>query len=373
MRAPIWVVCMLLALLAPDGAPRAQEAGASVVKRGSFAADLYAAGGSVDVRADVDGDVVVAGGRIDIDGRVTGDVLAAGGSVVVRGEVLDDARVAGGEVMIFGHIADDAVLVGGTVTIAQDASVGHRAWLAGGHVEVAGRVGELRAGAGRVVISGEVRGDATVRAEAVEVRPGAMILGRLTAHSPEPPDIHPTAHIEGPLVHEPMHAPRAFRPVHFTGALVLLVASLGLTGTVLYLLFPRLSVRAARNVGYAPAKSLGLGLGTLAATPLAAVLLMLTALGFWLALVLLALYLLALLFGFLTGTFFLGDAGLRFATRGHGLSRPLHVVAFVLALAVVALIALIPQLGGLLAFLLLLFGLGALVLELYRSYATASA
>jgi hypothetical protein len=140
------------------------------------------------------------------------------------------------------------------------------------------------------------------------------------------------------------------------------------SGALLLLLFPRFGVAAARTVASDPGKSLGLGFALLVATPVAAVLLLVTVVGVPVGLVLLALYPVALLAGLLVAVLFLGDVGARLARRPV-LSTGWRFVSYLVALLVLALLMLVPTVGAVALALALVIGLGALVLAAYRVYA----
>lgn len=353
----------------------AQEAGGNVVKQGRIARDLYLAGGTVDVLATVQGDVVVAGGHVTVGNAVSGDVMAAGGSVTVRGQVKDDVRVAGGNVTINGSVGDDAIAAGGHVLLAPGASVGGRAWFGGNTVNVAGKVGkELKVAGNRVVIAGQIGGDVELFAESVEIQPGAVIRGNVSYYSREEAQIAKDAKIAGTVTRHRLRPGEEMREgARFVGGIarVGLYLSLLLTAVVFYLLFPHAAVGAARAVNDSPWKSLGLGLAVLAATPLVVVLLFASLIGVWLALTALALYLVFLLLGFLTGILNVGDWGLRLVRRGTAPTKGWRVLSIAAAFVALWVIRFVPILGGLVVFALLVFGLGALVLYLWRRYVSA--
>jgi cytoskeletal protein CcmA (bactofilin family) len=349
----------------------AQDAGEFVVKRGAIKEDLYLAGGTVEVLATVEGDVLAAGGFVTVAEEVRGDAMVAGGNIILRGTVRDDARVAGGNITLSGDIGDDALAGGGNIVIAPSAIIGGRTWLAGGRMEIAGRMGrELSAVGGHIVLAGEVKGDATLIGESIEVRPTAVIHGSLRYMSADEAVIDPAARITGGVVRLPGKPPRHGPP---PGLRIGFVFSLAATGVVLLLLFPKAAPAAAVNVGATPWKSLGLGLAVLAATPLLVAVLFATVIGAWLALMLLAIYLVALLLGYLNGVLWLAGWGLGMTRRGQPVTAGWRMLAFVVALVVLGLLGLVPVLGCVIAFVLLLAGLGALALHVWRGYVAAPA
>jgi len=164
----------------------------------------------------------------------------------------------------------------------------------------------------------------------------------------------------------PSHAPPA-------GVGIGIVVSLAVTGVVLLLLFPVAAPAAARNVGTTPWKSLGLGLAVLAATPLFIAVLFATVIGIWLAFMLLAIYLVALLLGYLIGALWIADWGIAKAHRAQPVTVGWRMLALVVALIVLGVLGLIPALGCLIAVAVLLAGLGALAVHIWGAYVTPPA
>jgi hypothetical protein len=348
----------------------AQQAGETVYIQGTLAEDVYAAGGTVDILATVEGDVLAAGGRVTVGERVSGDVMAAGGVLSVRAHVGDDVRLAGGDVTLGGTVGDDAIAAGGNVTLTPDGVVNGRAWFSGGRIDVAGSVGrELRAAGGRIVLSGQVHGNVELDGRTITLLDSAIIDGDLVYRSPREAGIASGATIRGTVRYEPVerHTGAVVAAVAGVGTLVLL--SLLVTGIALFLLFPRFIASAVTTIRAGPWTCLGLGLALFAATPVVISVLFMTVVGWLPALVLGVLYLLLLTAGFLTGAFLVGHLGV--ARRGNGgeLSRARWLWSFSLALVMVVVLGLVPLLGQLLLFALMLLGTGALVLGLHRVHA----
>ena len=352
-----------LVLAFPFAAQASSSAGETVVERGSIDDDYYAAGGVVDIDASVAGDVIVAGGEIYIGHLVEGDVIAAGGTLKIRGEIKDDIRIAGGDLNIDAVIADDLAATGGSITLSPGTTVGGNAWLAGGEIHLAGTVlGNLKLAGGHIRISGRVRGDVEIDGAEIEILDGARIEGELSYKSPQPVTPADGASVSGEITYEAVDWDYADRGFGLLFSITLAVASI-----LFYLFFPHYTIASVRRIGSDPWVSLGLGFVFTVATPIVAFVLMLIVLGLWVGLSLLALYCVALLSGFLIACFFVADRGakllgLDIASRGR---RLISVVAVIFVLG---LIQLIPLAGGLILFLLLLFGLGAGLLQLRYVY-----
>lgn len=353
--------------MSEQDAGKTVQAGKTVLKRGQINEDLYVAGGRVDVFAEIDGDVIAAGGRVAVDSQVSGDVIAVGGSVTVHGNVYDDVRLAGGEVIINATVGDGAVAAGGDVLLAPKATVGGDAMLSGGRVELAGKVrGDVRIGGGRVVISGQIDGNVELVGRLVIIDPGAVIRGNLTYRSPKTAEIDSTARIEGSISHIAIPVPGTAEIAGGVASVgILLWLSIALSGIVIYLLFPKIAYAAVQNAAEQPWKAMGLGLALFAAIPVLAIVLFATGLGWLLAFLLLNIYALLLLLGFLVGVLFLSNAVLKRIRRDREMSKFVNGLAFALTLCAVMVVGLIPLLGWLLVFALLLLGTGSLTFCLY--------
>ncbi len=373
MVNPIANRCLLVALLCGALFPLlAQEAGEAVRIQGAINEDVYAAGGTVDILATVEGDVVVAGGRVTVGERVSGDVIAAGGSVSVRADIGDDVRLAGGDITLSSAVGDDAIAAGGNVTLMPDARINGRAWLSGGRIEVAGTVGkELKATGVRIVLSGRVNGDVDLRGRAISILDSAIIDGNLVYRSPREAEIASGAKIHGTISYEPVERQVWAIVAAVAGAGLVVLLSLIVTGSALYLIFSYFIETAVTTIRTESWKCLGLGLAVFAATPVVIGVLFMTVIGWLPALVTGALYMLLLLAGFLSGAFYVGSIAP--GLRGRGVvTRARRLLSFAVALIVLTLLGLVPLLGVLLLFALMLLGTGSLMLGMYQAYARQS-
>jgi cytoskeletal protein CcmA (bactofilin family) len=359
---PLAVLLALAGLLAGVPAAAATRAGGSVEITEPVADDLYAAAGTVWLTAAVDGDAVLAGGTVTVAGDVASDALLAGGSVDVAGVVGDDLRAAGGQVTISGLVTDQAIIAGGTVALAPEGAVAGRLWIAGNDVDVAGQVGgNLQVTAATVRIGGRIEGDVDVRARRIEIEPGATIGGDFTWRSDAEPVIAEDAQILGNIggARPAFDDERGFRAGRGLGGRLALALAVFIAAAVLWRLFPDFVRRGSGKLRAAPLQTLVTGAAAFALTPLVVLMLFVTAIGWLLAIVLVAGY------GFaLAGTGLLALAALAeaFASRGGGAagwSRRLLLLA-VITTSVVLLQG-VPAVGGLVTILLWLAGLGMAV------------
>jgi len=339
------------------------DAGETVTKRGNIDDDYYAAGGVVDIDAEVAGDVIVAGGELYIGHLIEGDVIAAGGTLKIRGEIKDDIRISGGELNIDATIGDDLAASGGSIILSPGTSVGGDAWLVGGEVHIAGTIlGNLTVTGGDIRLSGTVRGDVELEGGEIQILDSARIDGELKYKSPHPATTSAGATISGEITHEPVDWDYADSGFGLFFSITLMVA-----GVLFYLFFPHYTLASVKRMGADPWSSVGLGFIFVVATPLVAFILMLIVLGLWVGLSMLALYCVALLSGFLIACFFVADRGARLFKQDIS-SRGRRLISVIVVIFILGLIQMIPLLGGLTLFLLLLFGLGAGLIQLRYVY-----
>ena len=347
----------------------AQQAGEHVSVTGQIDDDLYLAGGQVDLYATVDGDVVVAGGQLNLEGDVRADVIAAGGDVELRGTVVDDARIAGGNVRVLANIGDDLVAAGGRLQLGAKNEIGGSAWLSAGDISVDGKIAQqLRANAGRIIINGTVGSDVEIWAEHIEISSTAVIMGKLNYTSPNPAMIAEGARIEGKINYTPVDVPIAPLVAGLLFAGILILLSLVITGVVFYLVFPGVAQRCSSTIREEPWSSLGYGLAVFAGGPVVIIFLLSTGIGVLLALLLLAAYLFILLPGYVAGAYFVADTGLRKLKKNEA-GKVTHVVALALSMVTLSFVNLIPVLGSLVNWLVLLAGIGALKRQMVAAYA----
>ncbi|TFZ01658.1 bactofilin family protein [Ramlibacter rhizophilus] len=358
--------------------------------------NVYTAGGQVRLSAPVPGDFSAAGGRVLLDQPVAGDASLAGGSVEVLQPVGEDLRAGGGDVHIDTAIGGELRVIGGNVRLGPATRVEGQTRLYGGEVSVAGRLGQdLDARARRIVIDGEIAGDARLSAQTIELGPQARIQGALRYTSDSELRRAEGAVVTGPVTREDAQAaprteprePRMPAPVPreasqasaWAAGIGAVLFFLGLLAfaAVLLLVAPGLAFRSAERIRSHPGASLGLGLLATFAVPVIAGLLFITIIGIPLGVMVLSLLPLLLLLGLLLGAVFIARL-LRRAMRrqplGEGPGRfGLELLFVALALLLVLLLANVPVAGVIAIAAVTLAGLGGGILEVQRWRTTRAA
>lgn len=352
----------------------AQYSGDSLVKGGQHEENLYLAGATVLVDADVVGDVVVAGGNVVVSRRVADDVLAAGGTLTITADVGDDVRAAGGSVSITNTVAGEVVAAGGDVTLGPGSAVGGRTWLAGGSLNLGGQIhGDVAVAGSTVILSGEFHRDVNVFAESLTLTSTAVIRGNLSYQGPQPAVLETGARVFGETLFthsdvdfgQELTAHELLR--HQWSAAGVVFAVLAFSSLLISLIMPRTSVRAARIAGDEWLKSILMGLVVLFITPPLAILLTFTFVLAPLGVALFLFYFVLLILALFIGVIFLANVIFRLLSYEPGAARWKRAGAVVVAAALLSAVTLLPVAGAVIGTILLLLGLGAFTLQLFRS------
>jgi cytoskeletal protein CcmA (bactofilin family) len=357
MNCPARVAVLVLCTLAAGAA-----ADERVHRQGS---DAFVAGESARVSEPVKGDLVAAGGELRIAAPVSGDLLAVGGMVRLEPAAAQDLYAAGGQVSFDGTLARNARIAGGSVSIGPKARIDGNASLAGGRVEMLGSVGGyLQAAGGRVFIDGRVDGNVEAAAGELELGPGARIAGRLRYRGGAPLKQASGAQVQGGIERLEMPVRRGAERFAMRAAFGLWTLGLMLMAAVLVAALPEFFGRVADAARTRLGWSLLAGFVALVAIPAAMLVLLVTLIGIPLAALAALGYLAFLLLGYVAAGIVLGDAALKRWLAGRAAQRGWRAGAAALGVLAIGLLALIPWLGLLVAFLALIAGMGALVLQL---------
>jgi len=356
--------CIVLGIVVAAPGVRADERESHLVVR-EKGSDTFVAGASPRVAQPVKGDLIAAGGELRIVAPVTGDLLAAGGTLRIEGTTGQNLYAAGGQVALDGSIARNARVAGGSVSFGPQARIAGNASLAGGRIEVLGGIGGyLQVAGGHVLIDGRVDGDVDAAAGELELGPRARIGGKLRYRGGEPLKQDAAAQVQGgverlevPLHRKEGRAPR--RAVHGFWTLGLMAMAAVLVAA-LPGVFASVAEAARTRFGW----SLLAGFIAFATIPVGVLVLCATVIGIPLALLALLGYFALLLLGYVAAGIALGDAALKRWLAARAAHKGWRALFAALGVLAIGILALIPWLGGLIAFLALLAGMGALLLPL---------
>ena len=203
---PVWLT-LVAALIWTSAPTQAQQvAGGTTVRveRGETReGDLYATGALVEIAGHLNGDLIAGAQTVRIIGPVDGDLFAGGRSVDIRGPVGDSTRIVGDLLTVDAPIDGDLVAAGNQIQVLEGARVTGDVLAAGAFVRIDGTVdGDVRLAGGEIVITGAVRNNATLRADRIDLAPGASIGGDLDYQSRTPLSPEAAARVMGTVTYE---------------------------------------------------------------------------------------------------------------------------------------------------------------------------
>jgi hypothetical protein len=327
--------------------------------------DLYAAGNTIVVSGVVRGDLIaVAFDSIRIDGVVEGDVFAISTRIEVTGRIDGSLRTAGGTVVVDGTIGDDLFVGALSAQATSGSSVGRDVLVWGRAVELLGSVGRRIEGTqSRTRIGGNVGSGIDVTTSSLTLLPGLRVEGDVRYIADDAAVVADTATIDGTFVRAEALPPNLrVRGVRLLAQIVGALGALGLGIGILWSA-PGRSLGAAFALDRRPFGSLMWGIG-LVSVPAALVIVTLGIVSLTplsssgpLVLVLLPVAVAVasvVLLGLLAAPVPVGLAiGTRLRPEWSSYAR------FVVGFPALVIAWLLPWIGGFLALLLALAGLGS--------------
>lgn len=330
----------------------------------------------------IDDNVIIFGETLVIEGTVTGNLIAFGSRVEfsgdVRGDLLTGAETieasgtVGGNLITFSRVLDSAVIVqGSSATFAQN--IDHHGDIAGdlaafaSKLTLSGPVGnDAFVFAGSAVTDTSIGGDLRVWSDNVHVRAPSYVGGDLTVHGRDSGNIviDPAVTVTGTARTENAEATpqpsRYTQPGFYIAQLRGFVAAL-VTGLLLYWLFPSLfgwRASTAAQVGTAA----GVGFLLLVATPVAALLISITMIGLPVGLLAFAAWGAAI---YLAKVVLAPAIGVLIVNKEPSASLASFAAVLAAGLSVFWLLRLVPMLGSVVSFVVVVVGMGVLGLRAY--------
>ncbi len=237
-------------------------------------------GGRTDMSGAVAGDMLVLAGSAIVNGSVGEDLMALGGTLQMHGSTTDDLRVVAWDTVISESVGGDVVVLGSSLKILPTATIGGNVYFFGIDAKIDGAVdGSVYGTAERVLINGAVGKDVDLHAAGgLTLGDKAAVAGNVTYNG-----LVPLARSQGTIIEGEVNetvendtpdAREAARAI-LTPLFVMLFAALSL-----FLLFKRGLQRLVEKIDESFLVATGLGVATMFAGPVAAVLLLFTVLGF---------------------------------------------------------------------------------------------
>lgn len=324
--------------------------------------NLYTAGSTVTLEGPTTGDLYAAGGTLVISGNVETDANLAGGTIVLNSDAGGDVRAAGGTININGKVGGDLIVFGGTVTLGDLSAVSGDLIVNGGTVTVNGPVsGAVLINAGTVTVNSALAGSVKIRAHQQLTFGPLARVGTVDHTGPKEATLQDGAQVG--TVNFQEKAQREGSRHNWGGILTLtfLLKLLAWLAAALVLLqFVPGRIRAVTDSMHkSPWANLGVGFLALVVTPILAIILLVTVIGYYIALILGVAYAFFLLVSCLAAAIFTGALIVKWLTKKDHLH--LDWQAATIGVVVFALLGFIPVVGWLIVAVLSLMAFGGFV------------
>lgn len=339
---------------------------------GTIDDDVYVAGSTVVISGNVSGEVLAVGQDVTLSGSTGGSFLAAAEEIVLSGKVGGTARLMGRTIAVEGEVDGDLMGAGQTVEITSEGSVDRDLLVGAQELNVAGNVGgDIRAGVSTMTIAGTVNGDVEVDVDDLSLEAGAKINGDLIYTSANRADIDPAASVTGRIARRvPVDASNLGDAERLVLGLLRSIAGALILGLVAMWLLPGLLPSTSTAMRSSPLASFLLGIAALVVIPVVAIfLLVITALigaGMSVPLLLMVVYAFLLLASKVIVAFTLGALVLRVRRGGLRAGTARMFFALLIGVVILAVLSLIPYVGGFIDLVVVLFAMGAAVLAFFQ-------
>lgn len=343
------------------------QAARTIVLSDASTTNAYLTGTDVTVVAPIGGDLLAAGGTVTANSSIAGDAMLAGGTVSIQKPVAGDVRAFGAHVVIAAPIGGDLIASGATViasTSARDTRI------AAVSIKLtSGSSGPVTLFGSDIYLEGDFKGDVTIEAsDKIIIADGTHIRGVLRYNAPQQIVVPATALIDGgaSYIGSSSFLPTSQEAHTFAiaGATILFIVHLSavlVLAGLLAGLFPLFTERVAERtlVQHSAGKFVLLallGFGISVATPVLVLILLVSFVGIGVALPLIALYALFLILSYVYAGILAGAALARALMKRYVITWK----EAVLGMLVLYLIGVIPYLGFIVKFVLMMAAGGSI-------------
>jgi len=310
----------------------------------------------------IKGDLYLFASDVKIENLVVeGDVFLAGANLDIDNLQCQDLKIGAAQAYLENSKISGELLAGVSNISIKDTQIDRNLYLAGAEVSFKGEAKkDLKIYASNARINGVIAGDVFIKAESLVVGADTNIGGKLTnKYYESQARISDDAKITGGLfekkIEKSARASTGFES-KIPGAVFSLLTYL-LVGLILILIFPKFIPETAQIIGKKNWVTLGLGLAFLFVVPVLLFIIFFTIIGIPISIIAFGVYGLAI---YLARLF----AGLWIGQQIIKKSHPVWQMA--LGVAILTALYFIPIIGGLVKFVALVFGLGALTLKSYE-------
>src|ERR1700722_1466349 len=325
--------------------------------------DLFAHGHHVKIEGTVDGDVYVFCQGADIEGHVTGDVIAFSQMLRVTGKVDGNIRSFTNTTLVSGNVAKNLLTFAETVNIDPAGKIGGSVTTFLNTLTIDGTVGrDILAFGNETTIAGNIGGGIKAQGNTLKFNSGAQVNGPVKFKGEHPPEVSSGAKLAVPVVFTQEEHHSRYRDSGFYVWHVIWTAAVILFGLVIFVLLPsfaQATVDSAERYG----ASFGLGVLVFFGVPFAALIACFTVVGLMIGfstfiLWMTTLFCAQIVVGTIVGQWLMGRTRETWQLIGR----------MVVGVIVVRVLEMIPFFGFWVRCAVVLWGMGAISLAIYRHF-----
>jgi cytoskeletal protein CcmA (bactofilin family) len=354
---------LLMVAAVPASAAECRKGDTVEVKKDeTIKSDLFITGKHMKVEGTVDGDVYAFGQQLDVPGRVTGDVICFAQSARISGQVDGNIRSFANNITITGTVDRSVTAFNEILTLDPNGKIGHSLTVFSSSLSLDGKVGrDVLTFFNDATVAGTIGGSLKAKGNSLTISSGAQIDGKSSFEGEKPATISTDAKLASPLEFKLReHKHDTNRGSSYYVWQTIWAAAFILFGMVLFgilPLFSREAITNAENLG----ASFGLGVLVGFAVPIAAIIACVTVIGLFVGLSAFFLWYAALYFaqvivGTLVGQWIFGKTRETWPLIGR----------MVFGLVILRGCMTIPYLGVWLKIAIIIWGIGAISLAIYR-------
>lgn len=321
----------------------------------------FYSGNTVKIDGSIDGATFVAGKDVTLNGIINGDLFVAGQNVTVNGIIYGNVFVAGQYVVIGGKVSGDVFGAGEKFEAVKEALLQRDVLIAASSGKISGNVlRQVFSATSDMMVDGKIYDNAKFVVKNLQIKDGAFIQGNLYYEGPTQATISEKAKVVGKTNWKKViRQQKQFNYGNdFSSGIYSLLAAL-LLWFIVTIWRPEFWARTIRPLKEIPSRTLGVGALALIATPILAIILMISFIGFPLGIGIVLAYAFSLYISKIIVAVFIGNWFSQ-KYRWPVLHKGIWLVLF--GLSIIEVLTKIPTVGFFCGLLTILAGLGAIIL-----------
>jgi len=323
--------------------------------------DIFITGEHVRIEGEVEGDVYVFAQQLDMSGHIRGDLIGFVQSERVSGAIDGNIRTMTNNLAITGNVDRSVLTWNQTFELDSNGKIGRSLTAGGQTLTVDGKVGgDFLAFSETTTISGLIGGAFKGRGKSLSIVSGAEIDGKTVFEGQQPPDVSSGAKLaSAPEFTKVEHHARERDSGYYIWRVIWTGAFL-VFGLVLAGLMPRFAMETVESAAQLGA-SFGLGVLVFFGVVLASIIACITVVGLFVGLSSFMLWLVMLFAAEVVGCGSIGQSSL-----GHTAEFWPFFLRVIVGVIAVRVLTSIPFIGFWAAWVVTVWGMGAIALALYR-------